>query len=209
MFSLAGVEVLRTKNSVSAVVAMVWPGTWLTEALSTRREAELGPCMGKFKLWRVQNFWQRLSLFSCAKMRHRKSPSGRVACSLSTALPGENGGNTCHTVTSGRISGARTMPLVRQCWCAKVWRNHVTAALIAAGLISPLEAYGNEVADKLAERGALRIALTLEFVARVRYTDLQVRVVQTRLIEANLVACSEQAKDPPCRGQSPCAPCQV
>ena len=87
MFSQAGVEVLRTKTSVSALVAMVWPGSWLTEALLTRREAELGPCKGKFKLWRVQNFWQRLSLFSCAKMRHSKSPSGRVACSFATALP--------------------------------------------------------------------------------------------------------------------------
>ena len=36
----------------------------------------------------------------------------------------------------------------------KVWKGHVTEAEIAAGLISPLEAYGSDVADKLAERGA-------------------------------------------------------
>ena len=40
----------------------------------------------------------------------------------------------------------------------KVWRSHATQAEIAAGLISPLEAYGNEAADKLAARGALRNA---------------------------------------------------
>ena len=32
----------------------------------------------------------------------------------------------------------------------KVWRSHATEAEIAAGLFSPLEAYGNEGADKLA-----------------------------------------------------------
>ena len=53
------------------------------------------------------------------------------------------------------------------------------------GLISPLEAYGNEAADKLAARGALRNALSLEFVAATRNTDLRVRLVQTRLIEIN------------------------
>ena len=38
----------------------------------------------------------------------------------------------------------------------KVWRSHVTETEIAAVLISLLEAYGNEVTDKLAARGALR-----------------------------------------------------
>ena len=57
----------------------------------------------------------------------------------------------------------------------------------AAGLISALEAYGNEVALKQAERGALRNAISLEFVACIRQTHLRVMLVQTRLIEANLL----------------------
>ena len=47
----------------------------------------------------------------------------------------------------------------------KVWRSHATEAEIAAGLIAPLEAYGNEAADKLAARGALQNALSMEYVA--------------------------------------------
>ena len=53
----------------------------------------------------------------------------------------------------------------------KVWRSHATEAEIAAGLISPLEAYGDEAADKLAARGALRTALSMEYVAATRSTD--------------------------------------
>ena len=69
----------------------------------------------------------------------------------------------------------------------KVWKGRVTEAEIAAGLISPLEADGSDVADKLAERGAIRNAVSLEFVAGIRQTDLCVKLVQTRLIEANLL----------------------
>ena len=69
----------------------------------------------------------------------------------------------------------------------KVWRSHATEAEIAAGLISPLEAYGNEAADKLAAKGALRNALSMEYVAATRNTDSRVRLVQTRLIEINLI----------------------
>ena len=65
----------------------------------------------------------------------------------------------------------------------KVWRSHATEAGIAAGLISPLEACGNEVADKLASRGARRKALSMEYAAATRSTDLRVRLVQTRLVE--------------------------
>ena len=69
----------------------------------------------------------------------------------------------------------------------KVWRSHATKAEIAAGLISPLEAYGNEAADKLAARGALRNAISMEYVAATRNTDSRVRFVQTRQIEINLM----------------------
>ena len=54
----------------------------------------------------------------------------------------------------------------------KVWRIHATEAEIAAGLTSPLEAYGNEAADKLAARGALRNAFSMEDVAATRNTDV-------------------------------------
>ena len=64
----------------------------------------------------------------------------------------------------------------------KVWRSHVTEAETAAGLISPLEAYGNEVADTLAAKRALRKALSLEFVAAIRHTDSRVKLVQTNLL---------------------------
>ena len=69
----------------------------------------------------------------------------------------------------------------------KVWRSHATEAEIAAGLFSPPEAYGNEAADKLAARRALGNALSMEFVAATRNTDLRVRLVQTRLVEINLL----------------------
>ena len=76
----------------------------------------------------------------------------------------------------------------------KVWRSHATQAEIAAGLISPLEAYGNETADKLAARGALRNALSMEYVAATRNTDSRVRLVQTRLIEINLMHVQNRTK---------------
>ena len=75
----------------------------------------------------------------------------------------------------------------------KVW-SHVTEAEIVAGLISPLEASGNEVADKLAAKGALRNALSLEFVAAVRHTDSRVRLVRTRLVEVNLLHVQNKPK---------------
>ena len=74
----------------------------------------------------------------------------------------------------------------------KVWS--ATEAEIAAGLISPLEAYGNEAADKLAARGALRNALSMEYVAATRNTDSRVRLVQTRLIEINLMHVQNRTK---------------
>ena len=76
----------------------------------------------------------------------------------------------------------------------KVWRSHVTTAEITAGLISPLEAYGNDAADKLAARGALRNALSMEYVAATRSTDRRVRLVQTRLIEINLLHVQNRTK---------------
>ena len=76
----------------------------------------------------------------------------------------------------------------------KFWRSHATEAEIAAGPISPLEAYGNEAADKLAARGALRNALSMEYVEATRNTDLRVRLVQTRLIEINLLHVQSRTK---------------
>ena len=57
-----------------------------------------------------------------------------------------------------------------------------------------MEAYGNEAADKLAARGALRYALSIEYVAAIRNTDRRVRLVQTRLIEINLVHVQNRTK---------------
>ena len=54
-------------------------------------------------------------------------------------------------------------------------------------LISPLDAYGDEAAEKLAAKGALRNALSLEYVAATRDTDSRVRLVQTRSVDINLV----------------------
>ena len=76
----------------------------------------------------------------------------------------------------------------------KFWRSHATEAEIAAGLISPLQAYGNEAADKLAARGALRNAHSMEYVEATRNTDLRVRLVQTRLIETNLLRVQSRTK---------------
>ena len=76
----------------------------------------------------------------------------------------------------------------------KVWRSHVTTAEITAGIISPLEACGNEAADMLAARGALRNALSMEYVAATRNTDSRVRLVQTRLIEINLLHVQNKTK---------------
>ena len=76
----------------------------------------------------------------------------------------------------------------------EVWKSHVTTAEITAGIISPLEAYGNEAADKLAARGALRNALSMEHVAATRNTDSRVRLVQTRLIEINLLHVQNRTK---------------
>ena len=85
----------------------------------------------------------------------------------------------------------------------KVWRSRATEAEIAAGLISPLEAYGNEAADKLAERGALRNALCMEFVAATRNTDSQVRLVQTKLTEINLMHVQNRTKTVRAKAKAP------
>ena len=76
----------------------------------------------------------------------------------------------------------------------KVWRSHATEAEIVAGLISPLEACGNEAADKWAARGALRNALSMEYVAATRNTDLRVRLVRTRVVEVNLMHVQNRPK---------------
>ena len=76
----------------------------------------------------------------------------------------------------------------------KVWRSHATEAEIAAGLISPLEAYGDEAADKLAAREALRNALSMEYVAATCSADVRVRLVQTRLVETNLLHVQNRTK---------------
>ena len=81
--------------------------------------------------------------------------------------------------------------------------SHVTTAEISAGIISPLEAYGNEAADKLAARGALRNALSMEHVAATRNTDSRVRLVQTRLIEINLVHVQNRTKTIRVRNAAP------
>ena len=85
----------------------------------------------------------------------------------------------------------------------KVWRSHATEAEIAAGLISPLEAYGNEAADKLAARGALRNALSMEYVAATRSTDSRVRLVQTRLVEINLMHVQNRTKTVYAKAKAP------
>ena len=85
----------------------------------------------------------------------------------------------------------------------RVWRSHATEAEIAAGLISPLEAHGNEAADKLAARGALGNALSMEYVAATRKTDFRVRLVQTRLVEINLVHVQNRPKTVRVRAKAP------
>ena len=85
----------------------------------------------------------------------------------------------------------------------KVWRSHVTTAEITAGLISPLEAYGNEAADKLAARGALRNTLSMEYVAATRHTDSRVRLVRTKLIEINLLHVQNRTKTVRIKAEAP------
>ena len=85
----------------------------------------------------------------------------------------------------------------------KVCRSHATQAEIAARLISPLEAYGNEAADKLAARGPLRNALSMEYVAATCSTDLRVRLVQTRLVEINLLHVQNRTKTVHAKAKAP------
>ena len=85
----------------------------------------------------------------------------------------------------------------------KVWMSHVTTAEITVGIISPLEAYGNEAADKLAARGALRNALSMEYVATSRNTDSRVRLVQIRLIEINLLHVQNRIKAVRIKAEAP------
>ena len=85
----------------------------------------------------------------------------------------------------------------------RVWRSHTTEAEIAAGLISPLEAWGNEAADKLAARGALRNALSMEHVAATRNTDSLVRLDQTWLIEINLMLVQNRTKTVHTKAKAP------
>ena len=85
----------------------------------------------------------------------------------------------------------------------KVWRSHATEAEIAAGIISLLEAHGNEAADKLAARGALRNALSMEYVAATRSPDLRVRLVQNQVGRDDPVARPKQDQNCLREGQGP------
>ena len=85
----------------------------------------------------------------------------------------------------------------------KAWRSHATEAGIAAGLISPLEACGNEVADKLASRGAQPKALSMEYAAATRSTDLRVRLVQTRLVDMILLHVQNRTKTVHAKAKAP------
>ena len=77
----------------------------------------------------------------------------------------------------------------------KVWRSHGTEAEIAAGLTSPLEAHGDEAADKLAARGALRNALSMEYVAATCNTDLRVKTCSNQIGRDKSDARPEQTQD--------------
>ena len=122
-----------------------------------------------------------------------------IACLGSTASPEGDGRNTSPTLTCGKTSGrlmtSSPPPSLSSLIPHKVWRIHATEAEIAAGLISPLEAYGNEAADKLVARGALRNAFSMEYVAATRNTDFRVRLVQTKSVEINLIHVQNRPKN--------------
>ena len=84
----------------------------------------------------------------------------------------------------------------------KVWRSHVTEGEIAAGLISPLEAHGNEAADKLAASGALRNALSGIGGCHPSYR-LPCHARRNQADRSQPVPCSEQAEDCPRRCHGP------
>ena len=64
-----------------------------------------------------------------------------------------------------------------------VWRSHVSSAEKTTGLISTVEALGNQVADDFAGRGALSNALPMHVAAAVRHLDTRAKPVQARLLE--------------------------
>ena len=70
----------------------------------------------------------------------------------------------------------------------KVWRSNATETEITAVLVSPLEAYSKEAADKLAARGALH------FPWSVSRRPAAQTSVQTRLVEINLLHLQNRTK---------------
>ena len=176
MFSQTGAEALRPRIPVSAVVATAWRGSWRTVA-HVRENSIRGqggtPGSGRRPSAMRESYtasYHLVRLHVCTqRVRQRKTEE--------TSVPRDPWRDfwNAYDAIGPRVS------------LYKVWKGHVTGAEIAAGLISPLEAYGSDVADKLAERGAIRNAVSLEFVAGIRQTDLCVKLVQTRLIEANLL----------------------
>ena len=139
----------------------------------------------------------------CSEVLRSRFSFGPIVCSSSTVSPeGDGGDHLTHA------------DLWEEFWIAhdaigppvlfhKVWRSHATEAEITAGLVSPLEAYGNEAADKLAARGALRNAFSMEYGAATRNTDSRVRLVQTRLIEINLMDVQNRTKTVRVKAKAP------
>ena len=141
----------KPKIPDSTAVVVEWSGSWLTAACSTRWEEEQGSYMEGY----------------------RPSPGAELLAAVVALQLCVNATQQvtiwtdCMFVVNGFARGRRRRHLTHadlweDFWKAhairppvqvhKVWRSHVTTAENTAGLISPLEAYGNEAADNLAAR---------------------------------------------------------
>ena len=160
--------------------------------------------MAEINQWQEPNSTQQLQPFDYAGKSYAASHhlDGLYVCDQRFRQRRDLG-NTCPTLTNGKSSARLTTPSAPPSCSTRFWRSHATEAEIAAGLISPLEAHGNEAADKLAARGALRNALSMEYVVATRSTDLRVRLVQTRLVEINLLHVQNRTKTVYAKAKAP------
>ena len=147
-------------------------------------EAEEGSCTAKPNPWPGPGSSQQLSPSSCVQGLRSKSSSGLIACLWSTGFPEEDRGNTCPTQTLGKTSGRLSTLSVADFGSQSLEEpRHRTRNCGWAHLT----AGGRSCRQACCERGTAKLPLSED-------TDSRVKLVQTRLVEVNLLHVQNKPK---------------
>ena len=186
---------LRPKTPESAAVVLVSRGFFRVVACSVRWEEELAFCMAENNQWQEPNSSQQLKPSSCAGKLPGKSASGPIVCLRSTVSPEGDGGNTCPTLTVGKSSGRPTTPSASLSCSTRSGEATPPRQRSPQGSFHHWKHAVTRLQTNWHQEELCGMpALSMEYVAATRSTDLRVRLVQTRLVEINLLRVQNRTK---------------